>query len=70
VVVRFRGSGVADLSPHVGHEAGTWTVLLTSEDPPFSPECRTPRVETASPAPVVTFGGPSAVILRWTKSAM
>jgi maltooligosyltrehalose trehalohydrolase len=46
--------------------AGRWTVALTTEDPPFVEEGArpaTPAIDVTG-GPVVTFAGPSAVVLR------
>jgi hypothetical protein len=46
--------------------AGRWTVALTTENPPFVEEGArpaTPAIDLTG-GPVVTFAGPSAVILR------
>lgn len=67
VVCRLQGSGKADLGarPIFKNLVGKcWEIVLTTEDPAFSPAPRPPRVDLTGPAPVVHFERPSAVLLR------
>jgi maltooligosyltrehalose trehalohydrolase len=66
-VIRLRGEGRLALDPtgEVGRRASgrNWEVLLTTEDPAFSPDPRTVDVDLSA-APAVTFAAPAAVLLR------
>lgn len=60
VVVRLKGSGRVELPELPRCE---WEVL-TTEDAPFAPEPRRPRISFEAGVPVIDFPGPAAVILR------
>jgi len=64
VAVRFRGQGSIDLASHADPDGVGWETVLTTEDAPFAPDPAPPRIDLTGPAPVVSFRGPAAVILR------
>jgi maltooligosyltrehalose trehalohydrolase len=72
VAALLRGAGTVDFrqSTDVGHGGRVWDVLLTTNDPPYVPGgdgdagSTPPRVDLSGPAPVITFTGPAAVLLR------
>ena len=64
LVVRFKGSGTASLAGQPSALGRRWELVLTTEDPPFSPDASPPDIDLAGPAPVVRFTRPGAVLLR------
>ncbi|MGQ0644130.1 MAG: malto-oligosyltrehalose trehalohydrolase [Elusimicrobiota bacterium] len=60
LVVRLKGAGAASFPA----EGKNWSVLLTTEDPPFSPDPAPPAVETAAGRVAIRFRRPSAVVLK------
>ncbi len=66
LALRFRGQGTIELTPHAGTERVGWEVVLSTEDLQFAPEPHpaAPRVDLTGPAPLITFQGAAAVILR------
>lgn len=68
LVVQLRGGGtvaLADLAHlrwAVAHPS--WEVILTTEDPPYSPDPSPPQIEGTEEAPVIRFHRPSALLLR------
>jgi maltooligosyltrehalose trehalohydrolase len=66
-VCRLQGSGSADLGGHATRKQlalKCWEVVLTTEDPAFSPDPLPPRIDLTGAAPVIHFARPSAVLLR------
>lgn len=67
ILVRLRGRGPIDLAgltlalPNPGQE---WELVLTTEDTPFSPSPRPPRLTPLGPGLLVDFAGPAALLLR------
>ena len=64
VVAELAGNSVVDLARAKLPAAGSWTVVLTSEDPDFASDPDPVRVATGGAAPVIQFARPGAVILR------
>ena len=67
IVVRLRGSGVVDLArkPGLKLPAGNeWALVMTTEEPRFSPNPSPPRVDLSDQAPVIEFHCPAAVVLK------
>jgi maltooligosyltrehalose trehalohydrolase len=72
LVVRLKGAGVVDLEPGPfdarpsdgDGPPGPWEMVLSSEDPEFSPDPAPPAVNGAEPALTIRFLRPSAVVLR------
>ena len=64
LVVRFKGPGTASLAGQPSALGRRWELVLTTEDPPFSPDASPPDIDLAGPAPVVRFTRPGAVLLR------
>ena len=72
VVVRLQGAGVVDfrggrLDAGLHDRAaqmGPWDIVLTSEDPAFSPDPAPPEVDWSDDGFTIRFHRPSAVILR------
>jgi maltooligosyltrehalose trehalohydrolase len=65
-VVRLVGAGTVVLpgSALRGAGADSWSVILSTEDEPFAPDPRPPRVELADDTLRVQFPRPATVILR------
>ncbi|MEZ4502652.1 MAG: malto-oligosyltrehalose trehalohydrolase [Dehalococcoidia bacterium] len=68
-VACLRGASTVevDLDAESGIEAGRWEVALTSEDAPFAPEPRAPRVTLEAGRARLEFERPGAVLLRTTE---
>jgi maltooligosyltrehalose trehalohydrolase len=70
VVVRLRGAGAADLAPTLAPldtaAAAPWQVVLSSEDPAFTPDPAPVTVAVSPGGPRLTFQRPSAIILSRT----
>jgi maltooligosyltrehalose trehalohydrolase len=67
IIARLRAAGSVDLNelPAMKLPAGrAWSLVLTTEDPPFAPEPAAPRIDLSSAAPVLEFARPGAVVLR------
>jgi maltooligosyltrehalose trehalohydrolase len=71
LVARLRGEGLAATRELLGRDdAGVnarqpqqWEVVLTTEDPPFSPSPRPPVLDLTGTYPIIHFAGPAAVVL-------
>jgi len=64
VVIRLRASGTLSLQDQLSSPCRHWDLILTTEDPPFAPGARAPRVDLSGPAPRIEFHGPGAILLR------
>ena len=67
LLVQMCGEGTLDVHNHDSQPAARgrrWQTVLTTEDPPFSPDACPPQTDLSGPAPVVRFLRPGAVILR------
>jgi maltooligosyltrehalose trehalohydrolase len=68
VLCQCRGSGTMDAvalkAAGFPGSARSWEVVLTTEDPEFSPDPAKPRVDVSGPWPRVEFSGPGAVVLK------
>jgi maltooligosyltrehalose trehalohydrolase len=67
LVVQLWEEGTLDVRNHDSQPAARgrrWQTVLTTEDPPFSPDACPPQTDLSGPAPVVRFLRPGAVILR------
>ncbi|MGO9600046.1 MAG: malto-oligosyltrehalose trehalohydrolase [Isosphaeraceae bacterium] len=70
VAVCLKGSRTVRLEIPAASSVQHWELILTTEDPSFAPEpgATTPHVDLTGPAPIITFKGPTAVILRPSRS--
>ncbi len=74
VVVRLKGAGATDLSRGLlngrasdrDSRAGRWQLMLTSEDPAFSPDPSPPAIDGETEPARVLFMRPSAIVLKRT----
>src|SRR5262249_39308600 len=67
LLVQLGEEGTLDVRNHDPQQAARgrrWQTVLTTEDPPFSPDPCPPQSDLSGPAPVVRFLRPGAVILR------
>ena len=64
LVVRLKGPGTVSLAGQPSALGRRWELVLTTEDPPFSPDASPPDIDLAGPAPVVRFARPGAVLVR------
>ena len=60
LVVRLKGAGRAPLAPAL---AGSWQVLLTTEDPAFAADGVPPRLDNRFDEGAIVFARPSAILL-------
>ena len=66
-VIQMEGAADVDLTGHPAVRrlvATRCQLILTTEDPPFAPDPRPPRVELTARTPRISFTRPSAVLLR------
>ncbi|HEY8503826.1 MAG TPA: malto-oligosyltrehalose trehalohydrolase [Gemmataceae bacterium] len=66
LVARLKGGGTADLAEALSRAGagGPWETALTTEDAPFAPDARPPRIELEGNRPRVEFARPGAVLLK------
>lgn len=67
LVSRSDGPGDVDLSGLEGVDLPPgmrWQVVMTTEDPPYSPDSSPPNVSFDDEAPKIDFPGPAAVVLK------
>lgn len=62
-VVRLRGAGAISLAGWLGSADRRWEVVLTTEDPGFTPDPMPPHVAHVGADLTITFARPSAVLL-------
>ncbi|QEH34646.1 Malto-oligosyltrehalose trehalohydrolase [Aquisphaera giovannonii] len=63
LVARLKGTGAVPVPALAGEDQPRWTVLLTTEDPPFAPDPMPPRIDVGGPGPTIQFDRPGAVLL-------
>ena len=64
VVTRFEGAGRCRVDAPVPAPVGGWTVVATSDDPPYGGPAAAPPAVTHESSPWITFHGPATVVLR------
>ncbi len=70
MVVRLKGQGAIDVGaalPDASRHAGTWSIVLTSEDAPFAVDPQPPAIEWRASGPAIEFQRPAGVILKSTR---
>jgi hypothetical protein len=64
IVARLAGAGDVDVPLTDTLRNRSWTTILTTEDPAFTPDPKPLRVHPANGSLRVTFAGPAAIVLR------